>query len=27
LTLNEQGLNAGMTFDLKALLNKEKKVF
>ncbi len=27
LTLNQQGLNAGMTFDLKAMINKEKRVF
>ena len=27
LTLNQQGLNAGMTFDLKAMINKEKRMF
>jgi hypothetical protein len=27
LTLNQQGLNAGMTFDLKAMVNKAKLVF
>jgi hypothetical protein len=27
LTLNQQGLNAGVTFDLKAMVNKEKLVF
>jgi hypothetical protein len=27
LTLNQQGLSAGMTFDLKAMINKEKRVF
>ncbi len=26
-TLNQQGLNGGMTFDLKAMVNKEKRVF
>jgi hypothetical protein len=27
LTLNQQGFNAGMTFDLKAIVNSEKRVF
>jgi hypothetical protein len=27
LTLNQQGLNAGVTFDLKAMVNSEKRVF
>ena len=27
LTLNQQGLNAGMTFDFKAMVNKAKLVF
>ena len=27
LTLNQQGLSAGMTFDLKALVNEEKRIF
>ncbi len=27
ITLNQQGLNAGMTFDLKAMVNHEKLVF
>ncbi len=27
LTLNQQGLNAGVTFDLKAMVNKERLVF
>jgi len=26
LTLNQQGLNAGVTFDLKAMANTEKRV-
>ena len=26
-TYNEQGLNAGVTFDLKAMANTEKRIF
>ncbi len=27
LTINAQGLNAGLSFDLKALINTERAVF